>query len=86
VLWLKIGCMGPTCQAGRPCILAGRPSFHLTLPLGIGYLDTAFDGHVDKMVFGAHGRPGKVMWPTSHSLAQLSPCFVPRHFLVSYCP
>jgi hypothetical protein len=45
-------------------------------------LSTASDGHVDKMVFGnapTHGRPA------GHTLAQLSPCFVPHHFLVSYC-
>jgi hypothetical protein len=49
---------------------------------------TAFDGHVDKMVFGnalTHGRPTKVMWPVSHTMDRLSLCFVPRHFLVSYC-
>jgi hypothetical protein len=39
VLWPKIGCVGPTCQAGRPCNLAGWPSFLLAPPLVIGYLE-----------------------------------------------
>jgi hypothetical protein len=39
VLWPKIRHVGPTCQARRPCNLAGRPSFLLTPPLGIGYLE-----------------------------------------------
>jgi hypothetical protein len=39
VLWLKIGLVRPTCQAGRPCNLAGQPSFLLASPLGIGYLE-----------------------------------------------
>jgi hypothetical protein len=43
-------------------------------------------GHVDKMFFGnapTRDHPAKVMWPVGHTLAQLSPCFVPRHFLMS---
>jgi hypothetical protein len=51
-------------------------------------LSTASDGHIDKTVFWnapTHGRPAKVMWPPSHTLARLSPCFVPHHFLMSYC-
>jgi hypothetical protein len=50
-------------------------------------LSTTSVGHVDKTVFGnaaTQGRPAKVMWPASHTLARPSPCFVPRHFLVSY--
>jgi hypothetical protein len=39
VLWPKIGCVRPTCQAGRPCSLAGQPNFLLAPPLGIGYLE-----------------------------------------------
>jgi hypothetical protein len=38
VLWPKIGHVRPTCQAGRPCNLVGRPSFLLAPLLGIGYL------------------------------------------------
>jgi hypothetical protein len=34
-----IGRVRPTCQASRPCNLAGRPSFLLAPPLGIGYLE-----------------------------------------------
>jgi hypothetical protein len=44
-------------------------------------------GHIDKMVFRnapTHGWPAKVMWPASHTLAQLIPCFVPHHFSMSY--
>jgi hypothetical protein len=39
VMRSKIGHVGPTCQAGRPCNLARRPSFLLVPPLGIGYLE-----------------------------------------------
>jgi hypothetical protein len=39
VLWPKIQRRRPTCQAGQPCNLAGRSSFLLELPLGIGYLE-----------------------------------------------
>jgi hypothetical protein len=51
-------------------------------------LSTASPGHEDKTVFGnvpTHGRPTKVMWSAGHTLARLSPCFVPRHFLMSFC-
>jgi hypothetical protein len=37
VLWPKIGHVGPTCQADRPCNLAGWPSCLIALPLGIRY-------------------------------------------------
>jgi hypothetical protein len=39
VLWPKIGRVRPTCQAGRPCYLAERPSFLLAPHLGIRYLE-----------------------------------------------
>jgi hypothetical protein len=39
VLWPKIGRRRPTCQVGRLCNLARRPSFLLAPPLGIGYLE-----------------------------------------------
>jgi hypothetical protein len=51
-------------------------------------LSTTSAGHVDKIVFGnapTTGWPDKVMCPVSHTLARLCPCFVPQHFLVSYC-
>jgi hypothetical protein len=51
-------------------------------------LSFASSGHVDKIVFGnapTHGWPAKVTWPANHTLAWVSPCFVPRHFLISYC-
>jgi hypothetical protein len=50
-------------------------------------LSTASARHVDKTVFGnvpTHGRPAKVMWLVGHTLARLSPCFVPHHFCMSY--
>jgi hypothetical protein len=31
------------------------------------------------------GLPAKVMWLANHTLVRLSLCFVPHHFLVSYC-
>jgi hypothetical protein len=37
VLWLKVGLGGPTCQAGCPARVAGRPCFVATPTLGIGY-------------------------------------------------
>jgi hypothetical protein len=40
--------------------LAGRPSFHLAPPLGIGTLSITSYEHVDKIVSGnapTHGRP-----------------------------
>jgi hypothetical protein len=39
VLWPKIGHVRPTCQAGQPCNLAGRPSFLLAPPFSNGYLE-----------------------------------------------
>jgi hypothetical protein len=83
VLWSKIGPMGPTCQANRPCNLVGR---HCLWALDT--LSTTSTRHIEKMVFGnapTHGQPAKVMWPASHTLARLSSCFVPWHSLVSYC-
>jgi hypothetical protein len=65
----------------------GRPSCLLALPLALDTLSTTFAGHVDKTVFGnapTHDRLPKVMWPADHTLARLSLCFVPRHFLVSF--
>jgi hypothetical protein len=75
-----------------------RPIGHVTWPGGqvsslhrlwaLDTLSTTSIGHVDTMVFGnapTHGWPAKVMWSAVHTLAEFSPCFVPRHFLVSYC-
>jgi hypothetical protein len=39
VLWSKIGRVRPIGQAGRPCNLAGQPSFLLALPVAIRYLE-----------------------------------------------
>jgi hypothetical protein len=87
-------CSGQRLGAWGPLV---RPASHATWPGGqvsslhhlwaLDTLSTAFAGHADKMVFGnagTHGRPAKVMWPTHHTLARLSPCFVPHHFFMSY--
>jgi hypothetical protein len=80
VLWPKIGCARPTCQAGQPCNLAGWPSFLLAPPLGIGYLEHC--------LCRTHRQNGfwkcANTWSVGHTLGQLSPCFVSHHFLVSY--
>jgi hypothetical protein len=44
--------------------------------------------HMVKTSFGnvpTHGWLAKVLWLGGYTLAQLSLCFVPHHFLVSYC-
>jgi hypothetical protein len=82
-----IGRVRPTCQASRPCNLAGGQVSSLHRLWALDTLSTASAGHIDKIVFGnvpTHGWQGKVMWPAGHTFAQLSPCFVPCHFLVSY--
>jgi hypothetical protein len=87
VFWPKIGRVRSTCQAGRPCNLVGWPSFLLHHLWALDTLSTASSGHVDKTVFQnapTHGRPAKVMSLAGHTLARLSSCFVPCHFLVSY--
>jgi hypothetical protein len=69
--------------------LGRRPSFLLAPPSALDNLSTISSGHVDTIVFEnvpTHGRLAKVMWPAGHTLARLSPCFVPRHFLMSYFP
>jgi hypothetical protein len=86
-LSMKIGHVRHTCQAGRPSNLVGRPSFLLTPPLGIGY--------IEHHLFWTRRQNGfwkcANTWPASqgdmaasHTMARLSPCFVPHHFLVSY--
>jgi hypothetical protein len=75
----------------RVAHLSGRLGGHVSslhLLWALDTLSTASARHVDKTVFGnppTHGRPAKVMWPASHTLARLNPCFVPHHFLMSYC-
>jgi hypothetical protein len=81
MLWLRIGHVGPTCQAERPSL-----SLHRLWALDT--FSTASDGHIDKTVFGnapTHARPTKVMRLAGHTLAQLSPCFVPHHSRMPYC-
>jgi hypothetical protein len=44
--------------------------------------------HMVEMGFGnvlTHDRLTKVMWPVGHTLAWWSLCFMPHHFLMSYC-
>jgi hypothetical protein len=73
--------------AGHATSLGGQvSSLHRLWELDT--LSTASDGHVDKMIFEngpTHGWLAKVMWQTGNTFARLSPCFVPHHFLMSYC-
>jgi hypothetical protein len=74
--------------AWGPLVRLGSKVFSLDHLWALDTLSTASAGHVDKIVFGnvpTHGRPAKVMWPVSHTLGWLNPCFVPCHSLVSYC-
>jgi hypothetical protein len=87
VLWPKIGHVRSLVRpAGRATWPGGQVS-SLHRLWALDTLSTVSAGHVDKMGFGnapKHGRPSKVMWPVGHTLARLSPCFVPHHFLMSY--
>jgi hypothetical protein len=88
VLWLKIGHLRPLVRPASHATLSGGQVSSLHRLWALDTLSTASASHVDKTVFGnapTHGRPAKVMWPASHTLARLSPCFVPCHFLMSYC-
>jgi hypothetical protein len=86
-------CCGQRLGCGAHFI--GQPTMRLgtTFPPCTAFptLDTPLTDllrHVVKTVFGnvpTHGRRAKVIWPTSHTLARLSLCFVPHHPLVSYC-
>jgi hypothetical protein len=73
VLWPKIGWVRPTCHGGWP-------RFLLAPPLGIGYLEHRLFWTRRQKDFWKCGNT----WLVSHTLAQLSPCFVPHHFLISY--
>jgi hypothetical protein len=81
VLCPKIDRVRPTCQASQPCNLAGRPCFLLAPPLGIRYLEHC--------LCWTHWQNGLWIcantWPVVCTLARLNSCFVPHHFLVSYC-
>jgi hypothetical protein len=86
VLWPKIGQVRPTCQADRPCTWPGGQVSSLHSLWALDTLSTASSGHVNKTFFvnaKTHGQPAKVVWPVDHTLAWLSPCFVPCHFLMS---
>jgi hypothetical protein len=73
--------MRPTCQASRPCNLVKWPSFLLALPLSIGYLEHCLCWTRRQNSFWKCANT----WAVGHTLARLSPCFVPHHFLMSYC-
>jgi hypothetical protein len=88
-------CCGRRLGAWGPLV---RPPGHATWPgsqvsslhriWALDTFSTASAGHIDKTIFvnaQTHGRPAKVMWAVGHTLAHLSPCFVSRHSLVSYC-
>jgi hypothetical protein len=77
---MKIGHGRPTCQTGRPRNLVERPSFLLAPPLGIGYLEhnLCWTRRQNNFLKCTN------TWPAGHTLALLSPCFVPCHFLMSY--
>jgi hypothetical protein len=84
----RLGMWGPLVrQASHATWLDGQVS-SLHRLWALGTLSIASTGHIDKMFFvnaPTHGRSAKVMSPTGHTLAQLSPCFVPCHFHMSYC-
>jgi hypothetical protein len=87
VLCRRLGARGPLVMpVGHATRLSSQVS-SLHRLWALDTLSTASAGHIDKMVFGnapTHGWPAKVMSPAGNTLAQLSPCFVPRHFLMSY--
>jgi hypothetical protein len=76
VLWPKVGLRGPTCQAGRPARVVGRPSFLAAPTLGIGcpcastFLDTLAKRSLKRRqhLAGRLRRWGRSVGPT---LAQL---------------
>jgi hypothetical protein len=79
----------PTCQAGRPCNLAGRPSLvapppfpHWILLLPT-YFDTWWKWFLE-MRQDLAGRPR--VCPASSTLGRLGPGLVARRPFVSYCP
>jgi hypothetical protein len=87
VLWPKIGCVRPTCRASQPCNLAGRTSFLLAPPLGIGYHEhrlcwTHRQNDFWKCANTWPARQGAVVGRLH--LSSVEPMFVPHHFLVSY--
>jgi hypothetical protein len=81
-------CCGQRLGTWGPLVRPGGQVSSLHRLWALDALSTTSDLHVDKIVFGnapTHGRTTKVMWPASHTLAQLSLCFVSCHFLMSYC-
>jgi hypothetical protein len=84
----RLGAWGPLVRPGGHAIWPGGQVSSLNCLWVLDTLSTTSDGHVDKTVFGnmpTHGQLPKVMWPSGHTLARLSPCFVPHHFPMSYC-
>jgi hypothetical protein len=83
----RLGVWGPLVRPGGHASWSDSQVSSLHSLWALGTLSTASVGHVDKTIFvnaPTHSWPAKVMWPTGHSLARLSSCFVPRHFLISY--
>jgi hypothetical protein len=81
-------CYGRRLGAWCPLVRSADQVSSLHHLWALDTLSTTSTRHIDKMVFGnapTHGRPAKVMWPAGHTLAWLSPCFVPCHSLMSYC-
>jgi hypothetical protein len=80
----RLGAGGPLVRPAGHATWSGTQVSSLHLLWALDTLSIASAGHVDKTVFGntpTHGRPAKVMWPVSHTLARLIPCFVPHHLL-----
>jgi hypothetical protein len=80
-------CFGRSLGTWGPLV---RPAGHATWPGGqvsslhhlwaVDTLSTASSRNALTFAW-----PAKVMWVAGHTLAQLSPCIVPHHFLLSYC-
>jgi hypothetical protein len=81
-------CCGQRLGTWGPLVRPGGQVSSLHHLWALNTLSTASLGHIDKTVFKnapTDSQSPKVMWPAGHTMARLSPCFVPRQFLVSYC-
>jgi hypothetical protein len=87
VLGQRLGAWGPLVRLAGHATWSGSKVSSLHHLWAFDTLSTASNGYVDKTVFGnapTHGHPAKLMWLAGQTLAQLSPSFVPHHFLMSY--